>query len=166
MANPKESVITRLELLTRVKATQTTIGTGNQEVTAANFDEPAGVIYNPDSDTPVTRISQDVRVLASGTETIDLTDLPGLQDNIDGDGLTVRGYRIKGDTDNVGGLTIATGASNGYVLFGAGNELDIDNDGEEMAIFQDEKAPISATVKNLDLTGTIGDTWKIEIWMG
>ncbi len=166
MANPNESTITKLELLTRVKATQVTIGTGSQEVTASNFDVAAGVVYDPSTTVPVTRISQDKRLLASGTETINLTDLPGLQDNVDGDALKVRGIRVKGNADNVGGLTIKTGASNGYVLFGASNELDIDSDGEIMHIFQDGKALITSTVKNLDLVGTTADNWDIEIWLG
>ena len=109
--------------------------------------------------------------LTGGTVTIDLTaaeksagrtqDLTG-EKNVS--------LIIECPTTNSGAATIAPGSANPYVLFGAGQSISLDP-GEvlEKQMVKGKaasKAAVSATVKNLDFTGTSGDFVHIQMTFG
>lgn len=126
----------------------------------------------PSSTPPVTTLSADTWVLdEAGEATIDLTDCPGTQGNVGGTGLKVQAIRIHGGADN-GALTVSPGASNPYALFGAGNSIELPAGfiGPLEVRFDDTLDDITDVsgvgASQIDLVGTPGDEFKIEILMG
>ena len=146
-------------------------GAGDGTVTSLALN-PAPVQLSPTTTPPVTKYSADAVTLdGGGAATIDLTDLPGLQAAIDGTGLKVQLMRIQGATGN-GALTISPGASNGYELFGAGNDIEYPAGCTRPFKFEfDDKlvdidSGSGAGEYTIDLAGTVGDVFNIEFLLG
>ncbi len=132
---------------------------------------PSQSQYNATSTPPATNYSADNWTLTGGAATIDLTDLPGLQANIDAVGKKVRVLRIQGAVGN-GALTISPGAVNGYELFGSGNDLVYPaGNTKPFQMEFDDAAPDITDVSGsgesqIDLSGTADDVFEIEILVG
>lgn len=130
---------------------------------------PTAVTYTSTSTPPATLYYGDEFTGDSGTPTftIDLTswlDVEGIAKN--GTGMKVQEIRIQADSSNSAVVNLAPGGSNGYVLFGTSNDIDVPAGGLVHARFDDELADISASLKNLTLTLGHGDICSIEIVMG
>ena len=126
-------------------------------------------LYGPATTIPVTHYSHAEYTLdGGGAATIDLTALLGTQEDIDATGLKVQLFRVKSNSADNGALTISPGAANPYVLFGAGNSL-VYPAGLTLDWpfpFGDKLADVAAGVKNIDLAGTAGNVFDIEILVG
>ena len=142
-----------------------------QQTTSKAFNRGAQSL-GPATTPPVTAYSADEWTLdISGAATIDLTDLPGTQGDVDGTGLKVQAFRVHGAATN-GALTISPGASNPYSLFGSGNDLELPAGflGPLECRFDDLLADVTDVsgvgASQIDLAGTAADVFKIEILLG
>jgi len=128
--------------------------------------------YSPTTTLVIEGLSAETYVLdGAGAATIDLTALLGTQANIDGTGEKVKAIRIHGRATN-GALTISPGALNPYNLFGAGNSVIYPATntlpwhiefGDTLALVTDVSGVGSSQI---DLAGTAGDEFDIEILLG
>ncbi len=150
-------------------------GTGPYEQNLAI--NPGAKQYGPTTTPPASYRSVATWTLVAetsggpGLATIDLTDLPGMQDNIDGTGLKVQVFRIWGASTN-GSVAIMPGDTNPYAMFGAGNEMDYPAANVRPFIFEfgggaPEITDVSGVgASQIDLSGTDGDEFTIDILLG
>lgn len=119
---------------------------------------------NATSSPPVSRSSQKTHEMTGSAVELDLTDLPGTQDPIDGTGLKVNVFAIhnRGDND----ITVAAGVSNGYELFGSGKSVVVKAGSFLAWLFDDNLAAVDATHKIISLTGTAADECDVTIGLG
>ncbi len=134
--------------------------------------EPGPKQYGPNSTPPVLYRSVKTWTLdGAGEATIDLTALPGMQDDIDGTGLKVQVFRVWGSVGN-GALRIANGAANPYDLTGEGDALIYPADNVRPFILEygdgsPEITDVSGVgASQIDLSGTIGDAFTVDILLG
>jgi hypothetical protein len=130
---------------------------------------------SPTSDPPVEKYAAwkpAIPSTSSGVLTlpIDLTDLPGTEEDVDGTGLKVRRLRLQNPATNEGPVTIGPAAADGYHLFGADNEIEVPIGGSIDVSFGDD-APVigswsGANNQYLELAGEDGDEYKLEILLG
>lgn len=114
---------------------------------------------------PLSMVSYQIYALSSGSATIDLTALDGVNDvNQDGTGLKVQTLIVYNPSANV--ITIAPGASNGYALFGSGNSIDVEPGARMQFFFNDKTPDVAAGVKEIDLSGTDTDTIQLGFGLG
>ena len=127
--------------------------------------------YNTASTPPVSQhfaVSATLAGSGAQTDTIDLTsfeDVEGIAK--DGTGLRVQVVRIVAPSTNTGVLTVGDGA-NGYALFGSGVDQEL-RPGAELLTSQSVAAQlplVAAGAKNVDVSGTGGDSYKIQILLG
>ena len=153
-----EAILTSIELLADVPATQNAVVENNQ------FNRGPTRL---DSTTtpPVTRASnQEFTIGGGGTVDIDLTALAGIQDDIDGTGLKVQLIAIINNGANV--MTIGPGAANKYHPYGTDKTKDVPAGGWDVEYFNDQLADVAAGVKMLRISGTAGQTGYLTIWLG
>lgn len=101
--------------------------------------------------------------IGAGTTTIDLTSAPlSASRTADLTGEKCLGYLIKVDDSAAGDVTIAPGSSNPYNLDKGGNDIVL-GPGEIAQRWMPDgnRAAVSATVKNIDVSGTEND--KVSI---
>jgi hypothetical protein len=70
---------------------------------------------------------------------------------------------------NVAAVNVAPGASTPYPLFGTGNDVDVDRGetlGKCFGGIASNKPAVSPTVKNIDVSGTLGDVLYIDLYLG
>ncbi len=117
---------------------------------------------------PVTKTASFTKALSSGSGTIDLTALPGTNGaTVDGTGLKVQLLKIKAKLTNANTITIAKGASNGYVPAGGSAFSVTLAPGQEIVIDGNEATPdIGSGAKTLDLTGTGAQELDVQVVMG
>lgn len=156
---------------TVVESVEDAPAAASQSITSKDFN-PSVQRLSPTSDVPVSLFSGDTWTLdGGGAATIDLTDLPGSQGNIDGTGKKVQAIRVQGAEGN-GALTISPGASNPYNLFGAGNSVELPAGFLGPMEFRyndtlDDITDVSGVGSSqIDLAGTAGDEFNIEILLG
>jgi len=102
--------------------------------------------------------------LVDGAATVDLRALTGTYGvTIDGNGLKVKGFRVKNLGANA--LTITPGAANGIDLFGASSSVTL-NQNDEITLKLNAAPSISATDKTLDCAGTGTQTSRWTIIIG
>jgi len=119
---------------------------------------------------PVSMVSYQTFALVAGTKTIDLTAVLNYADVAqDATGLKVQTLIFINPAGNAT-MNIAPGGANPYPLFGTGNDVDvpahatIDN---WIAFSLLEGLPdVSGTVKNITITGTGTQSFKIGIVLG
>lgn len=104
------------------------------------------------------------------TLTIDLTALPGTEKDIDGTGLKVRRLRLQNPSTNDAAVTIQPSASEGYHVFGTGNEVEVPVGGMIDMSFGDD-APVVGSFSGvvhryLELVGDAEDVYKLELILG
>lgn len=115
------------------------------------------------------------RVTISGTITIDLSAAAGAalpiaaSRTIDASGKRLVAVRLSCPTTNSGAVNVAPGASNGYAMFGSGNDIDIRPGETIVAIINgvaSSKPAVGGSAKNLDVTGTTNDVILVELYFG
>lgn len=148
-------------------------GSSSPKITYAGFN--SSQTLNAGTTVPVTKIVTFEPTLSAGALTIDLTALTGangasvtfsglkLQFMLFNNGTTTNGVVAAGSNSSV---NIAEGASNGYPLFGASNDITIPAGGSFMIYFPDALADVSGTDKTIDLAGTGTDAFECVLIAG
>ncbi len=108
--------------------------------------------------------------IGASATTLDLTAIDvGIGRTEDMTGKKLIGYQFNASSSNSGDVTIAAGASNGYNLFGASGLLVLEP-GESIAGVisgvASGKPAVSATVKNISISGTQNDVVEVGLWFG
>lgn len=112
---------------------------------------------------PATKVSAKVY---TGTNTLDLTAVAGVEGNQDCTGLKLQAMLVT-NLATAGVLNVAQGAANPYLPFGIGNDVDIPAGGTMGWFFNDKLPDISATVKNILFTAAAGgDTYRVQMIFG
>ncbi len=121
--------------------------------------------FTPSTANPVARDSyQEYTIGGGGTVDIDLYALASTQGTIAGNGMKLQLLLINNTAANP--INVAPGASNAYSPFGASNDIDMPA-GSRLAFHVPEAlADISATVRNIRITGTAADVVEVGIWIG
>lgn len=114
---------------------------------------------------PVTKCAVFQKALVAGVATVDLTALTGTNGvTVDGTGLKLQVMKVKNTGANA--LTVKFGAANPYNALGASWTL-ILLQNQEITVYGNDAAPdISATAKNIDLSGTTTQTSEWVLVMG
>ncbi len=147
---------------------------GASTITSKAFN-PGVRTLSPTSDPPVEKYSgwrPAIPASSSGVFalSIDLTDLPGTEQDVDGTGLKVRGLRLQNPSTNDGPVVIGPAAADGYHLFGPDAEITVPAGGEIDMAFADG-APVigswsGSNNRYLELAGEDGDEYELEILLG
>lgn len=119
---------------------------------------------NASSTSPATKVASGTAALSGGAKTLDLTALPS-KDNVavDFTGLRIHAILIINPINN-GLLTVAAGASNGF-LFGTTNaKMSVLSDGFfAWGDNSDGGADVASGAKNIDVAGTGSQTFTYLI---
>lgn len=139
-------------------------GASSPQITQNDFNWTLTQL-TPSTAVPVSRVSyQTYTIGGGGTVDIDLTALLSSQTAIDGTGKKLQLFVINNIA--AASVNVAQGATNPYLLFGSGNDVDVPA-GAKLAFYVPETlADISGTVKNIRLTGTVGHVVEVGIWLG
>lgn len=126
----------------------------------------AGINLNSASDTPVTMTSYQNYTMTAGAFTIDLRALLGVNDESqDANGLKLQTIIIRNPTGN-GPITVTTGASNGFPLFGGTNDMIIPA-GATLGFYVPEGLTnVAAADKEIDISGTGTESFDVGICLG
>lgn len=166
--------ITQCEFDFKLKVTET-IPLGLDAVTDQPFIEQIDTTNSSGTKTPTTSVPctqrwADTVSLSGGTVTIDLTALSnGNLPTKDFTGLTVQFIKVRNPSTNANNITVADGAANGYLIFGdASGQVTIPPGMTVMfgAVATEGLAAVSATVKNITVTGTGSQAFDIQIVAG
>jgi len=119
---------------------------------------------------PVTKDSAYQLTLSSGTGTIDLTALIGVEGtaSVDGTGLKVQYMKFRNLSTNANSITVAKGASNGYGLNAAGTTWSIPiSPGQEILFKGNDSSPdVGSGAKTIDVTGTGSQVLEVAVVLG
>ncbi len=109
---------------------------------------------------------------AEDTQTIDLSDFDDIEGVAqDAQGLRLQGIHVVADADNIEEVTIGPAATNGYNLFGPGNEIDV-QPGGELAYYGHDGMPeiegdsSGALNSDISVIGNGGDIVQILLLLG
>lgn len=119
------------------------------------------------SSTPaVTKMAWMNQALSGGTATIDLTSLTGTNGAaVTLSGLKVQVIKFKNPAGNAA-ITITFGASNPYLLWGAGFKV-ILNAEDEHAFFGNDSTPdVAGGAKDIDISGTGSEVLEFQVSAG
>lgn len=101
-----------------------------------------------------------------GAATIDLTALVrGNLPNADWTGLKVQLMVFQNPTGN-GAITIVQGATNPFLLFGTGGSVIVEPGGFYMAFSPEVHPDISASVRDIDISGTASEILNVILLAG
>lgn len=138
-------------------------GAGNLSLAYTAFDRPS-TTYNGSSTPAVSKVAVDSLVLSGGTDTINLTAVPGGIATQDLTGLKVVTLILY--NPNANSIAIAPGASNPYPFWGTANDIVLPA-GARMAFdFVGTLPAVSGTVKNIDVVGTAADILSYALTAG
>lgn len=105
-----------------------------------------------------------------GADTIDLTSVQtALDPAADMTGKKVVAAIFRCPADNAAAINVAPGASNGYALFGAGNDVNVAPGMVVAFAFDGVASPlpaVSGSAKNIDVSGTATDVLKYMLLLG
>lgn len=134
-------------------------------VTHNKFNIPS-VTHNANSDAPVTMASYRTYSMTAGAFIIDLRVLLGVGDEVqDANGLKLQTIVIRNPTGN-NTITVGEGATNGFPLFGASNDVEIPADSELGFHIPEGVTNVSATDKTIDIAGTGTESFDVGITLG
>lgn len=149
-----------------------------QEILDLGLDYPTAISLNwtlpakaaklvATSTPPVTMAFSDEIVLTAGPDTVDLMALVrgATLPNLDMDTEDVVMLVVELDAAAVGPATFEPGATNGYEFAGATGEL-ILQPGDRVMMLLNNAPAVSATTKDLDISGTSGDLFRILVVAG
>lgn len=114
---------------------------------------------------PVTKYYAATVALVAGAKTLTLTSLTGANGTVDMTGLKIQVFKIRNNSAT-NTLNVAEGASNGYPLFGASNDVTLPANGELMFFAHDGSADVAAGDATIDFAGTTTETFNVEILAG
>ncbi len=127
----------------------------------------------PPLDKPL--VSQEITI-GGGIATIDLAAITalalpsGATRTVDLTTAKLVALVLRADDENEAAVTVAPGASDPYPLFGAGNEIEIPPGMQIQAGYAGDVASghpaVSATVKDIDISGTSGDVLYLDLYFG
>lgn len=162
-----EPVVNTASLQLRFEALedlQTVPGASSPQVLNDDFNW-ALTQLTPTTTPPVSRASyQEYTVGGGGTVDIDLVALASTQGTIVGTGLKLQLIVVNNTAAT--SINVAQGATNAYTLFGSSNDIDIPA-GAKLAFYVPEGlADISASVRNIRITGTAAAVVEVGIWLG
>ena len=159
------SVTANVNLLVNVDETFNTDALVNQILTHAGYNA-TGLTLNGDSTPPVTKVSAQDYALSSGTKTIDLTALLGVNDLVqDCTGLKLQLLVFINAAGNAD-MTISGEGADGYSL-GAAHVVNGSTIATRTIMYLPEAlADVSSSVKNLVVTGTGSQTFKLLLLLG
>lgn len=104
---------------------------------------------------PVTVHAVGSQALSSGTASIDLTSLTGLNGvSVSLSGLKPRAILFENPAANANSITIAKGASNGYTGLGSSFSITLQPGQKAFFLLDSSGTAVSGSVKTLDLSGT------------
>jgi hypothetical protein len=116
---------------------------------------------------PVTAHAVGQQALSSGTGTIDLRSLTGLNGvAVDLNGLKPTAILFENPVANANPITIAKGATNGYTGLGANFSLTLQPGQTVLLDLVAAGTAVSGTVKTLDLSGTGSQALKYQMVAG
>ncbi len=134
-------------------------------VTHNKFNIPS-VTHNAGSPAPVTMASYRTYAMTAGALTIDLRALLGVGDESqDANGLKLQTIVIRNPSGN-NPITVTTGATNGFPLFGGTNSVVIPDDSELAFHIPEGLVNVSATDKDIDVSGTGTESFDVGITLG
>lgn len=140
-------------------------GATSPSVSHNKFNIPS-VTHNANSTAPVTMASYRTYTLVAGAVTIDLRALLGVGDESqDADGLKLQTIVIRNPSGN-NAITVTTGATNGFPLFGGTNSVIIPADSELAFHVPEGLVNVSATDKDIDVSGTGTEKFDMGICLG
>lgn len=116
----------------------------------------------------VTAVWSDSQALSGGAATIDLTSLTktGLSSE-DFTGKKVQMMKFTNKSTNSGSMEIATGATNGYAIFGTADDMITLPVGGCVQIYMPEGTPdVASGAKTIDIAGTGTDVFEIILVAG
>lgn len=105
------------------------------------------------------------KVLSAGAATIDLTSVPSTTGTQSMSGKSLRTLYIKADADNAGVISIQTGATNGYALFGSSGKITL-SPGDSFGLRISTTNNVDGTHKTIDLAGTGTDSIQALMTFG
>lgn len=157
------STITTTEILPAA-ATPAASSDGNRTVTHNGFNSSVQVA--PSGTTPVVNDCSylSATVGGGGSDTVDLTNVPGVTAAKDFSTKKVMAFKILNTGANP--ITITPGGSNAYLLLGAGFSATIPPGGELFFASNSGSPTVDATHKNITVTGTAGQPYKIGMQAG
>ena len=118
---------------------------------------------------PITKHAEYAKVLSVGAGTIDLTALPvnnHAGSTQDCTGLKVQMAKFQNPVTNANPITVTFGASNPYLLAGAGFKI-ILQPGEEWTFKGNDTTPdVAGGAKDIDLAGTGSQALNVQLVLG
>lgn len=158
------SVTANITILSGVTETVTEDAIANQQVSHNGYDLVG--LQLPTAAIPVTTPSFKEYALVAGTLTIDLTALLGLKDAVqNATGLKVQ-YMVIINPQNNANITVAPGASNGYGMdteVVRGSQV---SDTYKVIFCAEAFGDVGASAKNITITGTGSQTFKLGLLLG
>lgn len=128
---------------------------------------------DPDPE-PAAIVTKEVTIGGGGTTDLDLTDAPiigavdGSGNPTDGEDLTDSKLMacffstLRSSGTNAAAVTVLPHATNGYALWGSGNEVDIPADSTIGFFVENSSLPaVSSTAKVIQFSGTSGDKVRV-----
>lgn len=147
-----------------------TLDTGVDAVTSpdvvhSSFNLNDGAL-NASSTPPVSMTSYQTYTLSGGAFIIDLRALLGVNDESqDAVGLKLQTIIIRNPSGN-NPITIGEGSTNGYPIWGAGNDVIYPAGTNQGTKFSDSLPDVAAGDKTIDIAGTGTETFSVGITLG
>jgi hypothetical protein len=119
----------------------------------------------------VTKIVTEDVTLGASPHAIDLTAAPLSVNRVESlTGLKLVGWQIKAYDTNTGPITVDPTVTNGYAMYGAGNDRvlqigEIDS-GQIVEGVVSGKPAVSGTAKAIEISGTLGDKLRYIMYFG
>lgn len=128
---------------------------------------PRTVQLDADSEpAAVTKAWRGIVALVAGEASLDLTDLPGIQDAITLAGLKVQAAQLRAPVGNTGAITIEPADSDGFPIGGTGAVIVVPPGGE-VTMYTPEGTPdVGASASDVDISGTGTDSIEIVLLAG
>lgn len=118
------------------------------------------------SSTPaVSAVTGLLKTLSSGSATIDLTSVPDVVGTQSMSGLSLRTLYLSATAANSGSISIQTGATNGYPLFGSSGKVTLPP-GDSIAMCLSDTNAVDGTHKTIDLAGSGTDSIQVQMTFG
>lgn len=105
--------------------------------------------------TPTTVVSIFRKTMSGGAATIDFTALPTTNGaTVDATGLKLQVAMFTVPSTNANGVNIGPGASNGYDIWGASNDITLAPNNTNCTYFADASPDVASGDKTIDIAGT------------
>jgi hypothetical protein len=162
------STLSKIQLNLQLSAIEALaqVSTAGTEVKTEALNDGAQTLTSSTTP-PVTKFASEAITLGAGATTVDFTALTDVEGNaVDATGLKLQILRLKTPATNTAVVNVAPGASNAYLIFGSGNDIDVGIKGHLLYYIPEALADVSATVKTIDVSGTSGEKIDLEFVFG